>query len=78
MRGSKGFGGNVVCLRSPAIQAGVRAPLIPQAILGCDATSIASAFSVSPATMGQRLMRAKNRIRAFRSACRNGPGSTNS
>jgi RNA polymerase sigma-70 factor (ECF subfamily) len=47
----------------PAIEAGVRAPLILQTILGFDAATIASAFLVSPATMGQRLVRAKTRIR---------------
>jgi RNA polymerase sigma-70 factor (ECF subfamily) len=47
----------------PAIDAGVRAPLILQAVLGFDAAAIASAFLVAPATMGQRLVRAKNRIR---------------
>lgn len=47
----------------PAIDAGVRAPLILQTILGFDAATIASAFLVSPATMGQRLVRAKTRIR---------------
>ncbi len=47
----------------PAIEAGVRAPLILQTILGFDAATIASAFLVSPATMGQRLVRAKARIR---------------
>ena len=47
----------------PAIEAGVRAPLILQTVLGFDAATIASAFLVSPATMGQRLVRAKNRIR---------------
>lgn len=47
----------------PAIEAGVRAPLILQTILGFDAATIASAFLVSPATMGQRLVRAKSRIR---------------
>ncbi|TPM35596.1 RNA polymerase sigma factor [Mesorhizobium sp. B2-3-4] len=47
----------------PAIEAGVRAPLILQTILGFDAATIASAFLVSPATIGQRLVRAKNRIR---------------
>jgi RNA polymerase sigma-70 factor (ECF subfamily) len=47
----------------PAIDAGVRAPLILQTILGFDAAAIASAFLVSPATMGQRLVRAKARIR---------------
>ncbi|MGX8011030.1 RNA polymerase sigma factor [Mesorhizobium sp. ORM8.1] len=47
----------------PAIDAGVRAPLMLQTILGFDAAAIASAFLVSPATMGQRLVRAKSRIR---------------
>ncbi|UVK55905.1 RNA polymerase sigma factor [Mesorhizobium sp. AR02] len=47
----------------PAIEPGVRAPLILQTILGFDAATIASAFLVSPATMGQRLVRAKTRIR---------------
>jgi RNA polymerase sigma-70 factor, ECF subfamily len=47
----------------PAIDARSRAPLILQTILGFDATSIASAFLVSPATMGQRLVRAKSKIR---------------
>ncbi|MDB5872021.1 MAG: putative polymerase sigma factor containing a repeat domain [Ramlibacter sp.] len=47
----------------PAIDAGIRAPLILQAILGFDAAAIGSAFLVAPATMGQRLVRAKTRIR---------------
>jgi len=47
----------------PAIEQNIRAPLILQTILGFDAAAIASAFLVSPATMGQRLVRAKNRIR---------------
>jgi RNA polymerase sigma-70 factor (ECF subfamily) len=47
----------------PAIDAGVRAPLILQAILGFDAAAIGSAFLVSPAAMGQRLVRAKKKIR---------------
>jgi RNA polymerase sigma-70 factor (ECF subfamily) len=47
----------------PAIEAGIRAPLILQLILGLDAATIASAFLVSPATMGKRLVRAKNKIR---------------
>ena len=34
-----------------------------QAVLGLDAARIASAFLISPATMGQRLVRAKNKIR---------------
>jgi RNA polymerase sigma-70 factor (ECF subfamily) len=48
----------------PAIDQGVRAPLILQTILGFDAAAIGSAFLVAPATMGQRLVRAKSRIRA--------------
>jgi RNA polymerase sigma-70 factor (ECF subfamily) len=47
----------------PAIDAGIRAPLILQTILGFDAVAIGSAFLVAPATMGQRLVRAKNKIR---------------
>jgi len=47
----------------PAIEPGIRAPLILQTILGFDAATIASAFLVSPAGMGQRLVRAKTKIR---------------
>ena len=47
----------------PAIAKSVRAPLILQTVLGFDAGAIASAFLVSPATMGQRLVRAKTKIR---------------
>ena len=47
----------------PAIEASVRAPLILQVVLGLDAAMIASAFLVSPAAMGQRLVRAKSKIR---------------
>jgi len=47
----------------PAIEAGIRAPLMLQAVLGLDAARIASAFLISPATMGQRLVRAKQKIR---------------
>src|SRR5437667_7774700 len=47
----------------PAIDPGVRAPLMLQTILGFDAVTIASAFLVAPATMGQRLVRAKTKIR---------------
>jgi RNA polymerase sigma-70 factor, ECF subfamily len=47
----------------PAIDPRARAPLILQTVLGFDAASIASAFLVSPATMGQRLVRAKSKIR---------------
>ena len=47
----------------PAIDAGARTPLMLQTVLGIDAARIASAFLVSPATMGQRLVRAKIKIR---------------
>jgi RNA polymerase sigma-70 factor (ECF subfamily) len=47
----------------PAIDAAIRSPLMLQTILGFDAAAIGSAFLVSPTTMGQRLSRAKNKIR---------------
>ncbi len=47
----------------PAIEPAIRAPLMLQAVLGLDAARIASAFLLSPATMGQRLVRAKQKIR---------------
>src|SRR5258708_5011199 len=47
----------------PAIDPALRAPLILQTVLGFDAATIASAFLVAPPTMGQRLVRAKTRIR---------------
>src|ERR1700760_2788052 len=47
----------------PAIEAGIRAPLILQTILGLDAATIASAFLMSPTAMGKRLVRAKSKIR---------------
>jgi len=47
----------------PGIAAEVRAPLMLQVILGFDAATIASAFLVAPSTMGQRLSRAKAKIR---------------
>jgi len=47
----------------PAIDAGVRAPLILQLILGLDAKAIASAFLTSPSAMSKRLVRAKDKIR---------------
>jgi len=46
----------------PAIERGMRAPLILQTILGLTAEDIAAAFLLPPATMGQRLVRAKIRI----------------
>lgn len=47
----------------PAIDAAIRAPLMLQVVLGLDAKTIGSAFLVSPATMGKRLVRAKEKIR---------------
>lgn len=47
----------------PAIDPAVQAPLMLQAVLGLDAGRIAAAFLVSPAAMGQRLVRAKAKIR---------------
>jgi len=47
----------------PAIEAGVRAPLMLQVVLGLNAKTIASAFLTSPAAMGKRLVRAKDKIR---------------
>ncbi len=47
----------------PAIEPGMRTPLILQTILGLTAEDIAAAFLLAPKTMGQRLSRAKIRIR---------------
>ncbi len=47
----------------PAIETNIRSPLMMQTVLGLDAARIASAFLVAPATMGQRLSRAKAKIR---------------
>jgi RNA polymerase sigma-70 factor, ECF subfamily len=47
----------------PAITTRVQAPLMLQVVLGLDAARIAAAFLVSPAAMGQALVRAKARIR---------------
>ncbi len=47
----------------PALPAAVHAPLMLQTVLGLDAAAIARAFLVAPATMAQRLVRAKARIR---------------
>lgn len=47
----------------PEIEAGMRAPLILQTILGLTAIDIAAAVLIPPATMGQRLVRAKARIK---------------
>jgi predicted RNA polymerase sigma factor len=47
----------------PAIDPDMHTPLMLQTVLGLDAARIARAFLVSPATMGQRLARAKTKIR---------------
>jgi RNA polymerase sigma-70 factor (ECF subfamily) len=47
----------------PAIDAAIRAKLMLQTVLGLNAARIADAFRVSGATMGQRLVRAKQKIR---------------
>ncbi len=47
----------------PAINPSIHTPLMLQTILGFNAQQIASAFLVSPTTMGQRLVRAKAKIR---------------
>jgi RNA polymerase sigma-70 factor (ECF subfamily) len=47
----------------PAIDASIRSPLILQVVIGLDAKRIASAFLTSPAAMGKRLVRAKEKIR---------------
>ncbi len=50
----------------PAIDVAARTPLMLQTVLGLDAARIASAFLVKPATMAQRLTRAKIKIRDAR------------
>lgn len=47
----------------PAIAPEIRTPLMLQTVLGLNAAQIASAFLVAPATMSQRLVRAKSKIR---------------
>ncbi|ORC05266.1 RNA polymerase subunit sigma-70 [Mycobacterium persicum] len=55
----------LVCAH-PAIAANCRTPLMLQTVLGIDAAAIARAFSLPAATMAQRLVRAKRRIRDAR------------
>jgi len=52
----------------PAIDPAVHTPLMLQTVLGLDAATIARAFLVPPATLGQRLVRAKAKIRDTRIA----------
>jgi predicted RNA polymerase sigma factor len=55
----------LVCAH-PSIDPGVHTPLMLQTVLGLDAASIGRAFLVAPETMGQRLVRAKRKIRRAR------------
>ena len=48
----------------PAIDPGIRTPLMLQTVLGLEAEQIAKAFLVSPKAMAQRLVRAKRKIKA--------------
>ncbi|MEU4360810.1 DUF6596 domain-containing protein [Promicromonospora sp. NPDC023987] len=50
----------------PAVEAGIRTPLMLQTVLGVEARDIAAAFAVPAPTMAQRLVRAKRRIRDAR------------
>lgn len=47
----------------PAVEPGIRAPLLLQTVLGFDARMIASAFLTSPDAMAKRLVRAKSKIK---------------
>lgn len=48
----------------PAIDPAMYTPLMLQTVLGLNATRIAQAFLIAPKTMGQRLFRAKTKIRS--------------
>lgn len=52
----------LVCAH-PSVAVNVRTPLMLQVVMGVEAVAIAEAFAVEPATMVQRLVRAKRRIR---------------
>lgn len=64
---SDGFGDDRLKLMfactHPAIAEDAQAPLMLQTVLGLDAARIAASFLIAPASMGQRLVRAKRRIR---------------
>lgn len=47
----------------PAIDEGIRTPLMLQTVLGLEAEQIANAFLVNPSAMAQRLVRAKKKIK---------------
>ena len=48
----------------PALDEGIRTPLMLQTVLGLEAEQIAKAFLINPATMAQRLVRAKKKIKS--------------
>lgn len=48
----------------PAIDEGIRTPLMLQTVLGLEAEQIAKAFLLSPSAMAQRLVRAKKKIKS--------------
>src|SRR5258706_111184 len=48
----------------PAIDPAMHTPLMLQTVLGLDAARIAQVFLIAPKTMGQRLFRAKTKIRS--------------
>ena len=48
----------------PAIDEAIRTPLMLQTVLGLEAEQIAGAFLIKPATMAQRLVRAKKKIKS--------------
>jgi len=52
-----------VCMRAPGHRCGDSRAADPADDCGLDAATIASAFLTSPAAMGKRLVRAKNKIR---------------
>lgn len=47
----------------PAIDPGIRTPLMLQTVLGLEAEQVARAFAIPTSTMAQRLVRAKRKIR---------------
>ncbi|MFN3970881.1 MAG: DUF6596 domain-containing protein [Gemmobacter sp.] len=52
----------------PGLDTAVQTPLMLQAVLGLPADRIASAFLMTPAALGQRLSRAKARLKDMRAA----------
>jgi RNA polymerase sigma-70 factor, ECF subfamily len=55
--------GLLLACAHPAVDPAARTPLMLQVVLGFDAAAVANAFAVPVATMAQRLVRAKRRIR---------------